>query len=75
MSDNAVRPKLALSGAADALRWYADVLDAHVGDRYDAGDRVVFAELVVFGTTITLKDADEFDAVPTPGPDPGLRGR
>ncbi len=68
MSDNAVRPKLALSGASDALQWYADVLDAVLGDRYQAGEQVVFAELEVLGTTITLKDADEADPVPQPGP-------
>ena len=68
MSDNAVRPKLAVSGASDALQWYADVLDAVIGDRYQAGEQVVFAELEVLGTTITLKDADGADPVPQPGP-------
>ena len=68
MSDNAVRPKLAVSGASDALQWYADVLDAVLGDRYQAGEQVVFAELEVLGTTITLKDADGADPVPQPGP-------
>ncbi len=68
MSHNAVRPKLALSGASDALQWYADVLDADIGDRYRADDQVVFAELVVLGTTVTLKDADTADPVARPGP-------
>jgi PhnB protein len=68
MSHNAVRPKLALSGASDALQWYADVLDADIGDRYQAGEQVVFAELVVLGTTVTLKDADAADPVAQPGP-------
>ncbi len=68
MSDNAVRPKLVLSAASDALQWYADVLGAVVGDRYRAGEQVVFADLVVLGTTITLKDADQADAVSQPGP-------
>jgi PhnB protein len=68
MSDNAVRPKLVVSGASDALQWYADVLDAAIGRRYQAGERVVFADLVVLGTTITLKDADDSDPVSQPGP-------
>jgi PhnB protein len=68
MSHNAVRPKLVLSGASDALRWYADVLGAELGDSYQAGDRVVFAELVVLGTTVTLKDTDQADPVAQPGP-------
>lgn len=68
MSHNAVRPKLALAGAADALRWYADALDADLGQRFEAGGRVIFADLVVLGTTLTLKDADSADPVPSPGP-------
>jgi PhnB protein len=68
MSTNAVRPKLVLSGASNALQWYADILGAAVGQRYQVGEQVVFAELVVLGTTITLKDADQADPVPQPGP-------
>ena len=68
MSHNAVRPKLVVSDGPAALRWYADVLGAEVGQRFEAGDRVVFADLVVLGTTVTLKDADTADQVSTPGP-------
>ncbi|MDQ4051772.1 MAG: VOC family protein [Actinomycetota bacterium] len=68
MSHNAVRPKLVVSGGSAALRWYADVLGAEIGQHYEAGDRTVFAELVVLGTTVTLKDADVTDPVATPGP-------
>ncbi len=68
MNANAVRPKLVLSGAFDALRWYADVLGAVVGDCFQVGERVVFADLTVLGTTITLKDTDETDPVSEPGP-------
>jgi PhnB protein len=68
VSHNAVRPKLALSDAATALEWYADALGAEIGQRYQAGGQVVFADLVVFGTTVTLKDADNADPVPSPGP-------
>jgi PhnB protein len=68
MTDNAVRPKLVVPGGAAALTWYADVLDAEIGQRYEADGQVVFAELVVLGTTLTLKDADGADPLPTPGP-------
>ncbi len=68
MSTNAVRPKLVLFGAADALRWYADVLGAVVGDCFRVGEQVAFADLTVLGTTITLKDPDEADSVARPGP-------
>ena len=68
MTHNAVRPKLVLSGASDALQWYADVLGATLGQRYQIGEQVVFANLVVLGTTITLKDTDEADPVSRPGP-------
>jgi PhnB protein len=68
MSHNALRPKLVIDGAAEALRWYDDVLDAEPGQRFGAGDRVVFADLVVLGTTVTLKDSDTADPVSNPGP-------
>jgi PhnB protein len=68
MSDNALRPKLVLPGAAAALAWYADVLDAEVTQRYDHHGAVVFAAMEVFGTTVTLKDADQHDPVSQPGP-------
>ncbi len=68
MSHNAVRPKLAIADGAAALEWYADVLGAEIGERYQAGGQVVFADLVVFGTTVTLKDSDPADPVPSPGP-------
>jgi PhnB protein len=65
---NALRPKLVTNDAAGALRWYADVLDAEVGQRYEAGGRIVFAELVLLGTAVTLKDSDSADPAPQPGP-------
>ncbi len=68
MSENAVRPKLVLPDAAAALDWYAQQLAAREVTRYDLGGSVVFAEMEVLGTRVTLKDADDADHVPAPGP-------
>lgn len=68
MTDNTLRPKLVLPRAAAALAWYADVLDAEITERYDHEGSVVFAAMTVFGTTVTLKDADQYDPVTEPGP-------
>jgi PhnB protein len=69
MSPNQVRPKLVMADAAAALDFYAQVLGAHEVVRYDVEGRIVFAETEVFGTRITLKDADQHDPVPQgPGP-------
>ena len=66
---NQVRPKLVLADADAALRFYAEALNAVQIARYAAAGSVVFAEIEVFGTRITLKDADEADPAPTgPGP-------
>jgi PhnB protein len=63
-----VRPKLVLPDAAGAMDLYVRVLGATEVARYTAGDVVVFAEISVFGSTVTLKDADDADPVPDPGP-------
>jgi PhnB protein len=63
-----LRPKLVLPGAAAALAFYRDVLDATEVVRYTAGDTVIFAELDVLGTRVTVKDPDDSDPVPVPGP-------
>jgi PhnB protein len=69
MSPNRVRPKLVVADAAAALDFYTRVLDATEVVRYDVEGRIVFAETEVFGTRITLKDADEHDPAPDgPGP-------
>jgi len=69
MATNRLRPKLVLDDAAAALEFYARVLGAHEIVRYDVEGSVVFAETEIFGTRVTLKDADEADPVPTgPGP-------
>lgn len=61
MTNQAVRPKLVVHDAAGALQWYADRLDARDVVRYDIGGSIVFAQLSVLGTTITLKDEDDTD--------------
>ncbi len=69
MTHNQVRPKLVLADADAALQFYARVLDATQVARYDVGGSVVFAEIELFGTRITLKDADGADPAPIgPGP-------
>lgn len=69
MPENRIRPKLVLADADAALRFYTQVLDATQLARYEAGGSVVFAEIELYGTHITLKDADEADPAPIgPGP-------
>jgi len=69
MTTNQVRPKLVLADADAALRFYTRVLNARQIGRYDVGGSVVFAEIELFGTRLTLKDADQVDPAPTgPGP-------
>ena len=69
MTTNQVRPKLVLNDTDAALQFYARVLDATQIARYDVDGSVVFAEIELFGTRITLKDGDDADPAPTgPGP-------
>lgn len=69
MTDIRVRPKLVLADADAALQFYARVLGARQIARYALDGSVVFAEIEVFGSRVTLKDADDADPVPTgPGP-------
>jgi PhnB protein len=69
MAPNRVRPKLVVADAAAALDFYSKVLGAREIVRYDVDGGIVFAETEVFGTRITLKDADQHDPVPEgPGP-------
>jgi PhnB protein len=71
-TSNSVRPKLAVHDAAGALRWYADHLGAVEVVRYEIAGVIVFAELTVAGTTLTVKDEDATDPSPrttgAPGP-------
>jgi PhnB protein len=64
MSPNQVRPKLVVADAAAALDFYTRVLAANEIVRHDVDGGIVFAEMEVFGTRITLKDADQHDLVP-----------
>jgi PhnB protein len=68
MTENNVRPKLVLPDAGAALDFYRDALGSQERARYTHGDTVVFAEIEVFGTVLTLKDADAHDPVTHPGP-------
>lgn len=65
---NDVRPKLAVHDADAAIEFWSTTLDATTVSRYTYGDTVVAAEVEVLGTTIAVKDADESDPVPSPGP-------
>lgn len=71
MSDNRVCPKLVLADADAALDFYQRVLGATQVARYALDGAVVFAEIEVLGSRLTLKDADDADPVP-PGPGPIL---
>ncbi|HET7349784.1 MAG TPA: hypothetical protein VFJ28_02480 [Marmoricola sp.] len=68
MTENSIRPKLVLPDAAAALDFYRDLLGGRERARYTHGSSVVFAKIEVFGTVLTLKDADVHDPVTHPGP-------
>ena len=57
-----------MTQAAEALDLLARALGATEVVRFTAGESVVFAEIEVLGTSITVKDADEHDPVADPGP-------
>lgn len=65
MSSQRVRPKLVVADAAAALDFYSRVLGASEIVRYDVDGAVVFAEIEVLGSRITLKEADDHDPVPS----------
>lgn len=65
---NTVRPKLVVHDADAAIAFWSRTLDATTVSRYTRGDTVVAAEVDILGTTIALKDADDSDPVPSPGP-------
>lgn len=67
-----IAPKLVVSGADHALDFYARAFGARCTARYTAGDVVVFAALEVFGTTLSLKEADRADPSPTSLGRPGV---
>ena len=72
MTINQIRAKLVMADADAALQFYTRVLNAKQIARYAVKGSVVFAEIEVFGTRITLKDADDADPVPPTGGGPLL---
>lgn len=71
MSSPTIRPKLVVNDADGAIDFYRNALDAELVSRFVADDRVVFAELAVLGSRITLKDADDADPSPDASGAPG----
>jgi PhnB protein len=67
-----VRPKLVVTGADDAIEFYRRAFGASVIARYTVGGAVVFAELGMLGSTLTLKDEDGTDPSPTTLGRPGV---
>jgi len=65
---NPIRPKLVVGDAPAAIEFYTRALGASEVVRYVAGGAVVFAELELLGSSVTLKDADDDDPVLDPGP-------
>ena len=72
MSSPNIRPKLVVDDADAAIDFYRTTLDAELVSRYAMADRVVFAELAVLGSRLTLKQEDDADPAPgtsgAPGP-------
>ncbi len=67
MAGNAIRSKLVVADADAAMVFYRHALDAEVVSCYRLDERVVFAELKILGSSVTLKDADDTDAAAAPG--------
>ena len=67
-----LRPKLVVSGAAEAIELYRAVFGAEERSRYTVGGVIVEAELRLLGGTILLKEADEHDPSPTTLGRPGV---
>lgn len=67
-----MNPKLVVRDADAAIAYYVRAFDAHLAQRYTAGEAVVFAELKFLGTSITLKEEDEHDPGPATLGRPGV---
>ncbi len=67
MADNAIRPKLVVADADEAIDYYTQALGADVLSCYRFDGSVVFSELEILGCSVTLKDADETDSAPADG--------
>lgn len=67
MAENAVRPKLVVADADAAIDFYTRTLGANVLSCYRFDGSVVFAELEILGSSVTLKDADDTDPAAADG--------
>ena len=71
MSNPTIRPKLVVNDADAAIDFYRTALDAELVSRFEADDRVVFAELALLGSRLTLKQEDDADPAPGTSGAPG----
>jgi PhnB protein len=61
----ALRPRLVVDGAAQAIDYYKEVFGAEEIARYDEpSGKIVHAELGIGDSRLTLKDADDTDRAP-----------
>lgn len=68
MDDIEITPKLVVSDATAAITFMVDVLGATRGPVYRDERQVHHATAYVGGRALSLKDADEHDPAPSPGP-------
>lgn len=62
----ALRPRLVVDGAAAAIEYWTQVLEAKEIERYtDSSGAIVHAELAVDEASFTVKDEDGTDLAPT----------
>ncbi len=71
MSTPTIRPKLVVHDADAAIDFYRTSLGAELLSRHEMDDRVVFAELAVLGSRVTLKQQDAVDPAPSAADAPG----
>lgn len=67
MNDIQVSPKLVVDDATAAIAFMVEALGATEGPVHRHGGTVQHATVHLGGRTLSLKDADEHDPVPTPG--------
>lgn len=64
--------KLVVRDADAAIAFYRDALGARQTQRYTMGRAVVYAQMELLGTTVSLKDEDQHDPSPTTLGRPGV---
>jgi PhnB protein len=64
--------KLVVRDADAAIAFYRQVFGAEQTQRHTMGQAVVYAQLELLGTTVSLKDEDEHDPSPTTLGRPGV---